>query len=56
MRLVRWWQAVNQADAIQAIERENVCLREALARAEADFECVLDELTDPATVRALPEA
>ncbi len=55
MWLVRWWQALNKADAIQAIEQENDRLREALGRAESDFECLLDELTDPATVRALPE-
>ena len=55
MWLVRWWQALGKADAITAIAKENVRLREALARAESDFECVLNELTDPATVRALPQ-
>ena len=56
MWIVRWWQAVNRADAIVAIEQENVMLRAALSRAYRDFEAILDELTYPATVRRLPES
>ena len=56
MWAVRLWQLLHQADSITAIEQENAQLRRALARAEADFEQILDELTDPATVRRLPES
>ena len=55
MWIAHFWRALNRADAAIALEGENARLRAALARAESDFECVLDELTDPATVRALPE-
>ena len=55
MWVLHLWRALHKADAAVALERENVQLRQALARAEQDFEHIIDELTDPATVRRLPE-
>ena len=55
MWVAHFWRALNQADATVALEAENARLREALSRAERDFETICNELTDPATVRAIPE-
>ena len=55
MWIGHFWRALNRADASVVLEAENIRLRAALTRAESDFEVLLDELSDPATVRAIPE-